>query len=116
MPVGLPDASEATSPEPVPRRSALADVDDAVAGRSVDIRPRRTQSPTILWRPTEETLSAVCQLRRCPLGLAVGGGLVVSQMLTLFITPVIYPYLERLRGWRASRRALPSVPAQASVE
>jgi len=54
---------------------------------------------------------------RQPLGLAVVGGLVVSQTLTLFITPVFYLYAEALSGWlrgerpavsvRPSHRALP---------
>jgi len=38
------------------------------------------------------------ELRR-PLGVAIVGGLIVSQMLTLFTTPVVYLYMERLRVW-----------------
>jgi multidrug efflux pump subunit AcrB len=43
------------------------------------------------------------ELRR-PLGIAIVGGLIFSQMLTLYTTPVVYLYLDRLRLWFANRR------------
>jgi multidrug efflux pump len=43
------------------------------------------------------------ELRR-PLGLAIFGGLVVSQLLTLFTTPVIYLGFDRLARWRRERQ------------
>jgi HAE1 family hydrophobic/amphiphilic exporter-1 len=41
---------------------------------------------------------------RVPLGLSVVGGLAVSQLLTLFLTPVVFIYLDRLQHWRPFRR------------
>jgi multidrug efflux pump len=43
------------------------------------------------------------ELRR-PLGIAIVGGLIVSQMLTLYTTPVIYLYLDRFRLWSRGLR------------
>jgi multidrug efflux pump len=54
------------------------------------------------------------ELRR-PLGIAIVGGLILSQLLTLFTTPVIYLYLDRLQTWLkqffAGRRAPHPAPA-----
>ena len=47
---------------------------------------------------------------RMPLGLAVVGGLLLSQVLTLYITPVVYIYFEHLQQWIDSRRRRDAVP------
>jgi len=44
------------------------------------------------------------ELRR-PLGIAIVGGLILSQLLTLFTTPVVYLYMDRLQLWLRGRRA-----------
>ena len=43
------------------------------------------------------------ELRR-PLGITIVGGLIVSQMLTLYTTPVVYLYMDRVRVWFEKRR------------
>jgi multidrug efflux pump len=45
---------------------------------------------------------------RQPLGYAIVGGLMLSQILTLFTTPVVYLYLDRLQGWIRERIRLSS--------
>jgi multidrug efflux pump len=56
------------------------------------------------------------ELRR-PLGVAIVGGLLVSQALTLYTTPVVYLYLDRLRLWfaRARKRVTPAFRREVVV-
>jgi HAE1 family hydrophobic/amphiphilic exporter-1 len=51
---------------------------------------------------------------RQPLGFAMVGGLLLSQALTLFTTPVVYLYLDRLSNWRKPRRIAPA-PSSAGT-
>jgi HAE1 family hydrophobic/amphiphilic exporter-1 len=53
---------------------------------------------------------------RRSLGLTVVGGLVVSQCLTLYITPVVYLYMETFREWTTPRRREKNLPAKTGVK
>jgi multidrug efflux pump len=50
------------------------------------------------------------EIRR-PLGISIVGGLIISQLLTLYTTPVVYLYMDRLGQWslRTRRRLLPGL-------
>jgi Cu/Ag efflux pump CusA len=53
------------------------------------------------------------EMRR-PLGIAIVGGLLFSQALTLYTTPVIYLYMDRLSKWlQKLRHGLPEAPTEA---
>ena len=53
--------------------------------------------------------------QRQPLGYAMVGGLALSQVLTLYTTPVVYLYLDRLQKWlnRGRTKAIPAEAAEA---
>jgi multidrug efflux pump len=55
------------------------------------------------------------ELRR-PLGIAIVGGLLFSQLLTLYTTPVVYLYLDRFRLWWGRRRQPRRAPVPAGSE
>jgi multidrug efflux pump subunit AcrB len=55
------------------------------------------------------------ELRR-PLGITIIGGLVVSQMLTLFTTPIVYIYMDRLQSWLQGVRKHGHAPAPAAAQ
>jgi multidrug efflux pump len=57
------------------------------------------------------------ELRR-PLGITIVGGLIVSQALTLFTTPVVYLYMDRLRWWiKGNRgRVVQAAPSTSSAD
>jgi hydrophobic/amphiphilic exporter-1 (mainly G- bacteria), HAE1 family len=53
---------------------------------------------------------------RQPLGLAVVGGLVVSQSITLYLTPVVYTYMAQLQNWMKSRQSAPELQPATAIK
>ncbi|HEX5227500.1 MAG TPA: multidrug efflux RND transporter permease subunit [Bryobacteraceae bacterium] len=112
------------------KKNAIMMIDFAIAAeRGEGLRPRDAiyQACMLRFRPIlMTTMSAMlgatplalghgvgAELRR-PLGITIIGGLLVSQLLTLYTTPVVYLELDRLRlWWKGLRGAEPRTPVSA---
>ncbi len=110
------------------KKNAIMMVDFALeAERRGDKRPEQAifEACLLRFRPIMMTTMAAilgalplvlrrgdgAELRQ-PLGIAIVGGLILSQLLTLYTTPVVYLYLDRFRLW--SKRLMQRRPLQAS--
>jgi multidrug efflux pump len=98
------------------KKNAIMMIDFALQAERAGAAPRDAifQACVLRFRPIMMTTFAAMlgalplafgsgegsELRK-PLGIAIVGGLVVSQMLTLYTTPVVYLYLDRFSAWSA---------------
>jgi len=113
------------------KKNAILMVDFALeAERAEGMRPRAAiyQACVLRFRPIIMTTTAAlfgalplilstgmgAELRR-PLGITIVGGLIFSQALTLYTTPVVYLYFDRLREWSESRHRQPFFPPKTAL-
>jgi multidrug efflux pump len=111
------------------KKNAIMMIDFALeAERDQGMSPRESiyQACLLRFRPIMMTTMAALlggvplalgtgtgsELRR-PLGVTIVGGLLISQVLTLYTTPVVYLYMERLARWLSGSRA--PTPAASGV-
>jgi HAE1 family hydrophobic/amphiphilic exporter-1 len=87
------------------RESGISPQDAILEAAKIRFRPimMTTMAAMMGTLPIALGLGAGAASRR-PLGLCVAGGLLFSQLLTLYITPVIYIYLDRVEQWITSGR------------
>ena len=113
------------------KKNAIMMIDFAIEAQRDGLNPREAirRACLLRFRPIMMTTAAAmlgalplalgngigAELRR-PLGVSIVGGLLLSQLVTLYTTPVIYLYMERFSDWlrlRRERRALERAEADA---
>jgi HAE1 family hydrophobic/amphiphilic exporter-1 len=108
------------------QKNAIMQIDFALAAERTGLTPVEAiyQGCLIRFRPIMMTtmaafLGAIPSAlgwgsggeARAPLGMAVAGGLLFSQLMTLYLTPVVYTYMAAVLAWRKNRATPAVIPA-----
>ncbi|TAM82762.1 MAG: efflux RND transporter permease subunit [Acidobacteria bacterium] len=99
------------------RKGNITAIESAFQGSMIRFRPimMTTACAIIGTLPIAIGIGADADSRR-PLGLCVVGGLLFAQLVTLYVTPVFYTYMDSFLKWRrGSKRQIVSEPAGAAV-